>query len=153
MLARSALRRISLAASRSNKATLTQCSIRTDLLSSNKSISPVIRVFSTSKLCLTDVTNQGIQTKIDFMVKEADVVVFMKGVPASPRCGFSNAVCQIMRMHDVPFEAHDVLADEDIRQGNYICPKKIPKTLSYFDISCTNGIKTVISLICKIESI
>ena len=51
------------------------------------------------------------------MVNQSDVVVFMKGVPSAPRCGFSNAVCQIMRMHDVPFESHDVLSDEEVRQG------------------------------------
>ena len=34
----------------------------------------------------------------------------MKGVPSAPRCGFSNAVVQIMRMHDVTYEAHDVLS-------------------------------------------
>ena len=51
------------------------------------------------------------------MVNQSDVVVFMKGVPSAPRCGFSNAVCQIMRMHDVPFESHDVLSDKEVRQG------------------------------------
>ena len=43
----------------------------------------------------------------------------MKGVPEAPRCGFSNAVVQILNFHGVNnFEAHDVLADEDLRQGN-----------------------------------
>ena len=51
------------------------------------------------------------------MVKKSDVVVFMKGVPDAPRCGFSNAVCQVMRMHDVPFQSHNVLDDEELRQG------------------------------------
>lgn len=55
--------------------------------------------------------------KIDSIVKNNKVVVFMKGVPDAPRCGFSNAVVQIMRMHAVPYESHDVLSDEDIRQG------------------------------------
>lgn len=41
----------------------------------------------------------------------------MKGVPAEPRCGFSNAVVQIMRMHGVEYDAHDVLSDEKLRQG------------------------------------
>lgn len=41
----------------------------------------------------------------------------MKGVPDAPRCGFSNAVVQIMRMHAVPYESHDVLSDENLRQG------------------------------------
>jgi len=51
------------------------------------------------------------------MVKANKVVVFMKGVPAQPQCGFSNAVVQIMRMHDVKYDAHNVLEDEGIRQG------------------------------------
>ena len=40
-----------------------------------------------------------------------------QGVPEAPRCGFSNAVVQIMRMHDVPFKSYNVLADEEIRCG------------------------------------
>lgn len=44
----------------------------------------------------------------------------MKGVPESPRCGFSNAVVQIMRMHGVEYDAHDVLKDEDLRQGELL---------------------------------
>lgn len=41
----------------------------------------------------------------------------MKGIPEEPRCGFSNAVVQILRMHGVTYDAHDVLKDEGIRQG------------------------------------
>ena len=41
----------------------------------------------------------------------------MKGEQTAPQCGFSNAVVQIMRMHDVTFESHNVLADDDVRQG------------------------------------
>jgi len=58
-----------------------------------------------------------VQEKIAGLVKNDKVVIFMKGVPTAPQCGFSNAVVQIMRMHDVKFESHNVLADEDIRQG------------------------------------
>lgn len=54
---------------------------------------------------------------IDKLVKNNKVVVFMKGVPDQPRCGFSNAVVQILRMHGVKYDAHDVLADESLRQG------------------------------------
>merc|ERR1712117_884273 len=58
-----------------------------------------------------------LKSRLDSLVSAPDVVVFMKGVPAQPRCGFSNAVVQIMRMHGVGFSAHDVLADEELRQG------------------------------------
>ncbi|XP_011647305.1 glutaredoxin-related protein 5, mitochondrial [Pogonomyrmex barbatus] len=55
--------------------------------------------------------------EISNLVKKNKVVVFMKGVPEEPRCGFSNAVVQILRMHGVTYDAHDVLKDEDLRQG------------------------------------
>ncbi|KAI4487145.1 PREDICTED: glutaredoxin-related protein 5, mitochondrial [Polistes canadensis] len=55
--------------------------------------------------------------EIGNLVKKNKVVVFMKGIPEEPRCGFSNAVVQIFRMHGVTYDAHDVLQDEDLRQG------------------------------------
>lgn len=55
------------------------------------------------------------------LVTNNKVVVFMKGVPDSPRCGFSNAVVQILRMHGVNYDAHDVLSDESLRQGKLVC--------------------------------
>lgn len=54
---------------------------------------------------------------IEQMIKNNKIVVFMKGVPEQPRCGFSNAVIQILRMHGVKYDAHDVLEDESLRQG------------------------------------
>lgn len=45
------------------------------------------------------------------------VVVFMKGVPEQPMCGFSNAVVQILRMHGVEgYGSYNVLEDEELRQ-------------------------------------
>lgn len=55
--------------------------------------------------------------KFDEMVKKNKVVIFMKGVPEQPMCGFSNAVVQILRMHGVQYDSYDVLSDEAIRQG------------------------------------
>jgi monothiol glutaredoxin len=54
---------------------------------------------------------------LEKLVKNNKVVVFMKGVPDEPRCGFSNAVVQILRMHGVEYDSHDVLKNDDIRQG------------------------------------
>lgn len=69
------------------------------------------------KITRRSFADAAINEKIEKIVKDNKVVVFMKGVPDAPRCGFSNAVVQIMRMHAVPYESHDVLANEDIRQG------------------------------------
>ncbi|XP_054265146.1 glutaredoxin-related protein 5, mitochondrial-like [Macrosteles quadrilineatus] len=60
---------------------------------------------------------KSVKEEIDNLVKNNKVVVFMKGVPSEPRCGFSNAVVQVLRMHAVNYDAHDVLKNENIRQG------------------------------------
>ena len=63
-------------------------------------------------------TSAGIKERIDGLVKGKKIVVFMKGNPEQPRCGFSNAVVQILRFHGVDkYDAHDVLSDEDLRKG------------------------------------
>lgn len=67
------------------------------------------------RLCSTD-----IKEKLQQLVNKNKVVVFMKGVPENPRCGFSNAVAQILRMHGVKFDSYNVLEDEGLRQGIYI---------------------------------
>lgn len=59
-----------------------------------------------------------LQKDLGQMVKKDKVVVFMKGTPAQPMCGFSNAVVQILRMHGVDeYAAYNVLEDQDLRQG------------------------------------
>jgi len=56
--------------------------------------------------------------QVDKLVKNSKVVIFMKGVPDEPKCGFSNAVVQVLRMHGVTnYDSHNVLEDENIRQG------------------------------------
>ncbi|KAG6442500.1 uncharacterized monothiol glutaredoxin ycf64-like [Manduca sexta] len=79
-----------------------------------RSFVPINKAF---QLSYRSFAEAGIKEKIDSIVKNNKVVVFMKGVPDAPRCGFSNAVVQIMRMHAVPYDSHDVLADENLRQG------------------------------------
>lgn len=55
--------------------------------------------------------------EVDKLVHNNKVVVFMKGNPEQPRCGFSNAVVQILRMHAVNYDSHDVLQSDALRQG------------------------------------
>lgn len=55
--------------------------------------------------------------EIKKLVNNNKVVVFMKGTPEQPQCGFSNAVVQILRMHGVTYDSHNVLADDSLRQG------------------------------------
>ena len=45
------------------------------------------------------------------------MLLFMKGSKLFPQCGFSNTAVQVMQACDAEFEAFDVFADENIRQG------------------------------------
>ncbi|MGC1218957.1 MAG: Grx4 family monothiol glutaredoxin [Phormidesmis sp.] len=57
------------------------------------------------------------KARIDTLVAESKVMVFMKGTKLMPQCGFSNNVVQILNMLGAPYETLDVLADPEIRQG------------------------------------
>lgn len=56
-------------------------------------------------------------SQIDNEVKTNDVVLFMKGTPQSPMCGFSGQVVQILNYVGVPYKGVNVLEDEGIRNG------------------------------------
>jgi len=59
----------------------------------------------------------SIRDRIAADVAANDVVLFMKGTPVFPQCGFSAAVVQILTQTGVKFKAFDVLADPDLRNG------------------------------------
>jgi monothiol glutaredoxin len=58
-----------------------------------------------------------ISQRIDGIIAADDIVLFMKGVPAAPQCGFSAAVVQVLAKLDVPYKGVNVLADPEIRDG------------------------------------
>ncbi|MCE7797923.1 Grx4 family monothiol glutaredoxin [Sphingobium sufflavum] len=59
----------------------------------------------------------AVHAKIDSIVKSADVVLFMKGTPLFPQCGFSSRAIAILDHVGVAYESVDVLQDQDVRQG------------------------------------
>lgn len=61
--------------------------------------------------------SENITDEIGAKVKADNVVLFMKGTPNFPQCGFSATVVQILQHVGVPFKSYDVLADPDLRQG------------------------------------
>ena len=61
--------------------------------------------------------SQSIQDRIASDIASQDVVLFMKGTPVFPQCGFSAQVVQILTQMGVKFKGVDVLADPEIRQG------------------------------------
>lgn len=63
-----------------------------------------------------DLTPQ-LREQLQGLVSGHQVVLFMKGVPDAPRCGFSKAMCELLRGKQVAFGSVDVLADDRVREG------------------------------------
>jgi monothiol glutaredoxin len=59
----------------------------------------------------------NINEKIKDIINKNHVVLFMKGTPEMPQCGFSMTVSNILKKLNVKFSSIDVLADPEIRQG------------------------------------
>ena len=57
------------------------------------------------------------EEKITQLLKDHPVMLFMKGSPEQPQCGFSARVVQILQYLKAKFHTFDILTDEDIRTG------------------------------------
>ena len=51
------------------------------------------------------------------LINSADVVLFMKGSPSAPRCGFSKSAAELLAQNQVHFCSFDILLDAKIREG------------------------------------
>ncbi|KAI8621660.1 thioredoxin-like protein [Chytriomyces sp. MP71] len=56
-------------------------------------------------------------TRLKELINKAPVMLFMKGNPDQPRCGFSRQISQILKDQGVAFETFDILEDDEVRQG------------------------------------
>ena len=59
----------------------------------------------------------AIKEKIDNLINENKVCLFMKGPPDSPQCGFSMTVTNVLKHLNVEFKGVNVLEDDNLRQG------------------------------------
>ena len=57
---------------------------------------------------------EDLKKKIEETVKSNKIVIFMKGTPEAPRCGFSNQAVQVLKTLNQPIASVDVLADEPL---------------------------------------
>jgi monothiol glutaredoxin len=62
-------------------------------------------------------SDNAVFKRIQHEIGGNDVVLFMKGTPVFPQCGFSAAVVQVLNHLDVAFKGVDILTDPALRQG------------------------------------
>jgi monothiol glutaredoxin len=62
-------------------------------------------------------TNNAVLNQTEAEIATNDVMLFMKGTPKFPQCGFSAGVAEMLSLLGVPFNGVDVLQDDSLRQG------------------------------------
>lgn len=60
---------------------------------------------------------EDLNSKLKRLINTEDVMLFMKGSPAEPKCGFSRQIVDILNKANVKYGSFDILADEEVRQG------------------------------------
>ena len=61
--------------------------------------------------------DEGVKSRIEQEISSNDVVLFMKGTPVFPQCGFSSMVSQVLSHIGVEFKGVDVLSEPTLRDG------------------------------------
>jgi len=62
-------------------------------------------------------TPEELEQRLRRLMTQSKVVLFMKGSPDEPRCGFSRKICGLLRNTKIEFSHFDILTDESVRQG------------------------------------
>ena len=60
---------------------------------------------------------ENTKIKIETLINESEVMLFMKGTPAMPQCGFSAAVVGVLNHMGIDFQSTNVLQDQEVREG------------------------------------
>lgn len=75
--------------------------------------------FSSKEMAKTgdNAQTEDLNTRLSNLVKAASVMLFMKGTPSAPQCGFSRQLVALLREHSVRYGFFNILADDEVRQG------------------------------------
>jgi len=60
---------------------------------------------------------EQLDQKLKNLISSSQVMLFMKGSPKEPQCGFSRQTIELLSKHNIPFGSFDILSDESVRQG------------------------------------
>lgn len=60
---------------------------------------------------------EDLETRLKNIINQASTMLFMKGTPDAPRCGFSTKVVNALKEEGVEFGSFNILEDEEVRQG------------------------------------
>ena len=86
---------------------------------------------------------QALRERLKRLVHSSRVMLFMKGDPEAPRCGFSRQMVEILRGAEIPFASFDILGDEEVRGGLKVFSEWPTYPQLYVDGSLVGGLDIV----------
>ena len=60
---------------------------------------------------------QKLNARLKTLMEQDKVVLFMKGTPDAPQCGFSRKIVKLLKDQDIKYSSFDILSDESVRSG------------------------------------
>jgi Grx4 family monothiol glutaredoxin len=78
---------------------------------------PAAHTNGTNGTTAEEKTEEDLNTRLGTLVKAAPVMLFMKGTPSAPQCGFSRQTVSVLREKKVRYGFFNILADDEVRQG------------------------------------
>jgi hypothetical protein len=69
----------------------------------------------------TQETEEQLNNRLKGLMNKSKVVLFMKGSPDRPQCGFSRTIVSLLREQETHFDHFDIYTDEAVRQGRPLC--------------------------------
>merc|ERR1712238_115871 len=64
-----------------------------------------------------DPREASLDKRLEQLINRQRIMDFMKGIPPSPKCGFSRQIVEILDSLNTPFDAFNILEDDEVRQG------------------------------------
>jgi hypothetical protein len=92
----------------------------TKTLENNSSVAPKSTTSQTPAPPPSSETEEQLEARMHNIMNQSAVVLFMKGNPDTPRCGFSRSAVALLREKNVTFTHFDILNDENVRQGEFM---------------------------------
>lgn len=107
--------------SRRARSSSSSASPKTSKRVSARTFSVYIEKVSTDAVVTVDVAALAAEAafveSLRALINSAPVLLFMKGSPQEPKCGFSKKTVALLREHQIAFSSFDILSDEQVRQG------------------------------------
>jgi hypothetical protein len=68
----------------------------------------------------TERSEEELNAYLSELIHRAPVMVFIKGTPSAPRCGFTRQLIQLLDSENIKYDYFDILTDEQVRQGKFV---------------------------------